>query len=105
MTDLSIEELYEIPIEKLNLPVKAMNACFRLGLSAVGDCVDALEAEMTRDSMYSSGWKSMIVFRNDVLPALIEQGYWTAPLNSRAFAPEIINELKQKLSEKGYLPE
>ena len=102
MTDLSKQELYDIPIQKMNLPVKAYNSCIRTGLISVGDCVDALQAHLRRTWMYSGRQKSQDEFLNEVLPALIEQGYWTTPLNPRAFTPEIIDELKQKLAENGY---
>lgn len=104
MTDLTIEELYEIPIEKLNLPVKALNSCLRTGLTSVGDCVDCAE-RLLSPLMGSVRWNDVDIFRNEVSPALIEQGYWKPKLTPYAFAPEIIEELKQKLSEKGYWTE
>ena len=104
MTDLSREELYEIPIERLGLPIKAMNYCLRLGLIAVGDCVDAIEPQLRPACILRRPDKNNFLL-NDVLPALIEQDYWSTPLNPRAFLPEIIDELKQKLVDKGYWSE
>lgn len=111
MTDLSIEELYEIPITKLNLPVKALNACLGTGLTSVGDCVDFVNRIHSTDAMIiiSSRYLDTVEeFENHILPALIREGYWQSEKSEYSpddFAPEIINELKQKLSEKGYLPE
>lgn len=75
MTDLSREELYEIPIAKLNLPVKALNSCLRNGITSVGDCVDCAE-RLLSPIMGSVRWRDADIFLNEVVPALIEQGYW-----------------------------
>ena len=106
MTDMSRKMLYDIPIQKLNLSVKPMNFCLRLGVTTVGDCVDAVDR-----LLFPSGGTISVpagtreVCLEHVLPALLKQGFWTIPLNSRAFAPEIIDELEEILTEKGYMEE
>lgn len=37
------DDLYQVPIEKLGLSIKAINACKRLGMDSVGDCVDVID--------------------------------------------------------------
>lgn len=111
MTDLTIEELYELPIEKLNLPVKAFNSCLRTGITTVGDCVDFVSRIHSTDAMIiisSRYWDTVEEFENHILPALIREGYWQSEKSESSpddFAPEVIEEIKQKLSEKGYLPQ
>lgn len=40
MFDVSRDELYNVPIEKLNLTVKTFNLYKRTGMDSVGDCLD-----------------------------------------------------------------
>lgn len=103
MTDLSREELYEIPIERLNMSVKAINVCLRTGANSVGDCIDAAMNYFFPElsHMGQGRWNFWEIIPTDIIPALEAQGY--LKLTAEDFPPEIIEELKNKLIEKGYL--
>jgi DNA-directed RNA polymerase subunit alpha len=70
-----ISEVYEIPIENLDLTVRVFNSLKRTGITNVGEVLDMLE----------KGEEAMLSIRN--------------------FGEKSLDELKERLSEKGYLDE
>jgi DNA-directed RNA polymerase subunit alpha len=68
-------EVYETPIENLDLSVRVFNSLKRTGITTVGEVLDMLE----------KGSEAMLSIRN--------------------FGDKSLDELKDKLREKGYLPE
>jgi DNA-directed RNA polymerase subunit alpha len=68
-------EVYEIPIENLDLTVRVFNSLKRTGITNVGEVLDMLE----------KGEEAMLSIRN--------------------FGEKSLDELKERLSEKGYLDE
>jgi len=66
-------EIYEIPIEQLDLSVRVFNSLKRTGITTVGEVVD----------MLSKGDEAMLAIRN--------------------FGDKSLDELREKLREKGYL--
>lgn len=93
------DEYYEIPIERLGLSVKAINALKHCGMLSVGDCVDwyicnygRLPIGLSRPNVYE-------ILRGEVTEKLIEHGYLPSPSD---FEAEMLEELKQALIEKGY---
>lgn len=96
--------LYDISVEKLNLPIRIINICLRQGVTSIGDCIDAIEMMIG-----GVGTSTSLIFQEamlqKVVPKLIQQGYLNkevSALNSDNFAPETIAEIKEKLIEKGY---
>ena len=69
------ERFYEVPIEDLELTMRAYNCLKRASITSVGDIVDRLE----------KGVGEMLAIRN--------------------FGQKSLDELLQRLEEKGYLPE
>ena len=68
-------EVYEIPIENLDLSVRVFNSLKRTGITSVGEVLDMLE----------KGQDAMLSIRN--------------------FGEKSLDELKERLREKGYLSE
>ena len=68
-------EVYETPIENLDLSVRVFNSLKRTGITTVGEVLDMLE----------KGAEAMLSIRN--------------------FGDKSLDELKDKLREKGYLPD
>jgi DNA-directed RNA polymerase subunit alpha len=68
-------EVYEIPIENLDLTVRVFNSLKRTGITSVGEVLDMLE----------KGEEAMLSIRN--------------------FGEKSLDELKDRLLEKGYLDE
>ena len=68
-------EVYEIPIENLDLSVRVFNSLKRTGITSVGEVLDMLE----------KGPDAMLSIRN--------------------FGEKSLDELKERLAEKGYLDE
>jgi len=68
-------EVYEIPIENLDLTVRVFNSLKRTGITTVGEVLDMLE----------KGEEAMLSIRN--------------------FGEKSLDELKERLFEKGYLEE
>jgi DNA-directed RNA polymerase subunit alpha len=68
-------EVYETPIENLDLSVRVFNSLKRTGITTVGEVLDMLE----------KGSEAMLSIRN--------------------FGDKSLDELKDKLREKGYLPD
>jgi DNA-directed RNA polymerase subunit alpha len=66
-------EVYEIPIENLDLSVRVFNSLKRTGITSVGEVLDMLE----------KGQDAMLSIRN--------------------FGEKSLDELKERLREKGYL--
>lgn len=66
-------EVYEIPIENLDLSVRVFNALKRTGITSVGEVLDTME----------KGFDAMLSIRN--------------------FGEKSLDELKERLQEKGYL--
>lgn len=66
-------EVYEIPIENLDLSVRVFNALKRTGITSVGEVLDTME----------KGFDAMLSIRN--------------------FGEKSLDELKDRLQEKGYL--
>ncbi|MCK5054106.1 MAG: DNA-directed RNA polymerase subunit alpha [Anaerolineales bacterium] len=69
------DEVYEIPIENLDLTVRVFNSLKRTGITSVGEVLDMLE----------KGEEAMLSIRN--------------------FGEKSLDELKERLFEKGYLEE
>jgi DNA-directed RNA polymerase subunit alpha len=68
-------EMYEIPIENLDLSVRVFNSLKRTGITTIGEVLDMLE----------KGPEAMLSIRN--------------------FGDKSLDELKERLREKGYLEE
>ncbi|MCK5645817.1 MAG: hypothetical protein KAH97_03505, partial [Anaerolineales bacterium] len=68
-------EMYETPIENLDLSVRVFNSLKRTGITTVGEVLDMLE----------KGPEAMLSIRN--------------------FGEKSLDELKDRLREKGYLDE
>ncbi|MGD8622629.1 MAG: DNA-directed RNA polymerase subunit alpha C-terminal domain-containing protein, partial [Anaerolineales bacterium] len=68
-------EVYETPIENLDLTVRVFNSLKRTGITNVGEVLDMLE----------KGEEAMLSIRN--------------------FGEKSLEELKERLMEKGYLDE
>jgi DNA-directed RNA polymerase subunit alpha len=68
-------EMYEIPIENLDLSVRVFNSLKRTGITTIGEVLDMLE----------KGPEAMLSIRN--------------------FGEKSLDELKERLREKGYLEE
>jgi DNA-directed RNA polymerase subunit alpha len=66
-------EMYEIPIENLDLSVRVFNSLKRTGITTIGEVLDMLE----------KGPDAMLSIRN--------------------FGEKSLDELKERLREKGYL--
>jgi DNA-directed RNA polymerase subunit alpha len=66
-------EIYETPIENLDLTVRVFNSLKRTGITSVGEVLDMLE----------KGEEAMLSIRN--------------------FGEKSLDELKERLSEKGYM--
>lgn len=66
-------EVYEIPIENLDLSVRVFNALKRTGITSVGEVLDTMD----------KGFDAMLSIRN--------------------FGEKSLDELKERLQEKGYL--
>jgi DNA-directed RNA polymerase subunit alpha len=66
-------EIYETPIENLDLTVRVFNSLKRTGITSVGEVLDMLE----------KGEEAMLSIRN--------------------FGEKSLDELKERLEEKGYL--
>ena len=67
--------MYEIPIENLDLSVRVFNSLKRTGITSVGEVLDMIE----------KGPDAMLSIRN--------------------FGEKSLDELKERLEEKGYLDE
>lgn len=67
-------EIYEVPIENLDLSVRVFNSLKRTGITTVGEVIDMLE----------KGSDAMLSIRN--------------------FGEKSLDELRERLQEKGYLP-
>jgi DNA-directed RNA polymerase subunit alpha len=68
-------EIYETPIEQLDLSVRVFNSLKRTGITSVGEVLEMLER----------GEEAMLTIRN--------------------FGEKSLGELKERLHAKGYLPE
>jgi DNA-directed RNA polymerase subunit alpha len=66
-------EIYETPIENLDLTVRVFNSLKRTGITSVGEVIDMLD----------KGEEAMLSIRN--------------------FGEKSLDELKERLQEKGYL--
>ena len=75
VTDSRTSTQYEIPIENLDLSVRVFNSLKRTGITSVGEVLDMLE----------KGPDAMLSIRN--------------------FGEKSLDELKERLAEKGYLDE
>ncbi|MEM9953093.1 MAG: DNA-directed RNA polymerase subunit alpha C-terminal domain-containing protein [Chloroflexota bacterium] len=98
------QELYNIPIEKLGLSVRTLNQCLRAGVTSVGDCVDVAKWILFPE-IYFNGMHMIpslyYAMNEEVISALIKQGYLKRAIIPDDFSPSIIAEIKQKLAEQG----
>jgi Bacterial RNA polymerase, alpha chain C terminal domain len=96
------DKYYEIAIEKLGLSVSAINQLERLGVTTVGDCVDFHRRVRDGNTIGHAPTSFFRIMLGEVKEKLVEHGYWQVSIED--FVPDIIEELKQALTEKGYLP-
>ena len=80
MTDQSsnrwaIEALYSVPIEKLELSVKAINVLKRYGVNSVGDCIDFYYH--CRSGTVEVSHEFMTTMEGEVQEKLRAHGYWS----------------------------
>jgi|GEM_PF-5879246 len=75
-------------------------------MTSVGDCVDSIEhIRNPSGTCIWTRWSTDDVIINDVLPILTEHGYWQEYKPEPTpddFAPQVIEEIKEKLISKGY---
>ena len=71
----AIDSLYEVPIEKLDLSVKAVNVLKRSGVTSVGDCIAFYYH--CRAGAIDAPSEFMRTMLDEVQEKLRSRGYWS----------------------------